>query len=57
MLRENSSIGPYSIIQKGSIIKEGSEVQPLQKVEGGQHVLKPAKHNNVKEVSTCKLLK
>ncbi|KAL5156792.1 Long-chain-fatty-acid--AMP ligase FadD28 [Glycine soja] len=46
---KNSSIGPYSIIQKGSVIKEGSEVHPLEKVEGGQHVLKPAKLNNVKE--------
>jgi len=53
----NSSIGPYSTIQKGSVIKEGSEVEPLQKVEGGQHVPKPSKLNNVKEVSTCKLLK
>ncbi|KAK7402222.1 hypothetical protein VNO78_14311 [Psophocarpus tetragonolobus] len=44
-----SSIGPYAIIQKGSVIKEGAEVHPLQKVEGGQHVLKPAKLNNVKE--------
>nr|KYP58460.1 Putative fatty-acid--CoA ligase fadD25 [Cajanus cajan] len=46
---KNSSIGPYAIIQKGSVIREGSEVHPLQKVEGGQHVLKPAKLNNVKE--------
>ena len=48
----NSSIGPYAVIQKGSIIKEGAEIQPLQKVEGGQHVLKTAKLNNVKEVSS-----
>ncbi|XP_057452599.1 uncharacterized protein LOC130744429 [Lotus japonicus] len=46
---KNSSIGPYAVIQKGSVIREGAEVQPLQKVEGGQHVLKPAKLNNVKE--------
>ncbi|RDX95598.1 fadD28, partial [Mucuna pruriens] len=46
---KNSSIGPYAIIQKGSVIKEGAEVHPLQKVEGGQHVPKPAKLNNVKE--------
>ncbi|CAK8536019.1 unnamed protein product [Lathyrus sativus] len=45
----NSSIGPYAVIQKGSVVKEGSEIQPLQKVEGGQHVLKPTKLNNVKE--------
>ncbi|KAK7272024.1 hypothetical protein RJT34_28363 [Clitoria ternatea] len=46
---KNSSIGPYAVIQKGSVLKEGVEVQPLQKVEGGQQVLKPAKFNNVKE--------
>ncbi|KAL5082599.1 hypothetical protein RYX36_011020 [Vicia faba] len=45
----NSSIGPYAVIQKGSVVKEGAEIQPLQKVEGGQHVLKPTKFNNVKE--------
>ncbi|GAU21921.1 hypothetical protein TSUD_110610 [Trifolium subterraneum] len=45
----NSSIGPYAVIQKGSFIKEGAEVQPLQKVEGGQHVLNPTKLNNIKE--------
>jgi acyl carrier protein len=48
----NSSIGPYAVIQKGSFIKEGAEVQPLQKVEGGQHVLNPTKLNNIKEVSS-----
>ncbi|KAK7261575.1 hypothetical protein RIF29_27889 [Crotalaria pallida] len=46
---KNSSIGPYAVIQKGSVIKEGSEVQPLQKVEGGKHVLKTSKLNNVQE--------
>ncbi|KAI5399607.1 hypothetical protein KIW84_064798 [Lathyrus oleraceus] len=45
----NSSIGPYAVIQKGSVVKEGAEIQPLQKVEGDQHVLKPTKLNNVKE--------
>ncbi|KAJ1377059.1 Trimeric LpxA-like superfamily [Sesbania bispinosa] len=48
-ISRNSSIGPYAVIQKGSVIKEGAEVQPLQKVEAGQHVLKPSKLNNVKE--------
>ncbi|KAK7325060.1 hypothetical protein VNO77_29113 [Canavalia gladiata] len=46
---KNSSVGPYAVIQKGSVIKEGAEIQPLQKVEGGQHVLKRAKLNNIKE--------
>ncbi|KAJ1399879.1 Trimeric LpxA-like superfamily [Sesbania bispinosa] len=42
-----SSIGPYAVIQKGSVIGEGAEVQALQKVGGGHHVLKSAKLNNV----------
>ncbi|XP_057748625.1 uncharacterized protein LOC130967675 [Arachis stenosperma] len=44
---KSSSIGPYAVIQKGSVIEEGAEVQALQKVEGGQPVLKSAKLNNV----------
>ncbi|MED6209626.1 hypothetical protein PIB30_056565 [Stylosanthes scabra] len=44
---KSSSIGPYAVIQKGSVIGEGAEVQALQKVEGGQHVPKSAKLNNV----------
>ncbi|KAL1325323.1 hypothetical protein HN51_035400 [Arachis hypogaea] len=49
---KSSSVGPYAVIQKGSVIKDGAEVQPLQKVEKGQHVLKPTKLNNVKESAT-----
>ena len=41
-----SSIGPYAVIQKGSVIEEGAEIQALQKVGPDQHVLKPAKLNN-----------
>ncbi|KAK7262556.1 hypothetical protein RJT34_30130 [Clitoria ternatea] len=41
-----SSIGPYAVIQKGSVIGEGVEVQALQKVGDGQHVLRHAKLNN-----------
>ncbi|KAG4973941.1 hypothetical protein JHK87_030762 [Glycine soja] len=37
-----SSIGPYVVIQKGSVIEEGAEVQALQKVGQDQHVFKPA---------------
>ena len=37
-----SSIGPYAVIQKGSVIEEGAEVQALQKVGQDQHVFKPA---------------
>ncbi|KAK7257863.1 hypothetical protein RIF29_32141 [Crotalaria pallida] len=39
---KSSSIGPYSVIQKGSVIGEGVEIQALQKVEEDRHVLKPA---------------
>ncbi|RZB74440.1 Long-chain-fatty-acid--AMP ligase FadD28, partial [Glycine soja] len=41
-----SSIGPYAVIQKGSVIGEGVEVQALRKVGQDQHVFKPAKLNN-----------
>ncbi|KAF5726792.1 hypothetical protein HS088_TW22G00474 [Tripterygium wilfordii] len=43
----NSSVGPYAIIQKGSILGEEAEVLPLQKSEGGKPVLKSTKANNV----------
>ncbi|KAF7805380.1 Long-chain-fatty-acid--AMP ligase FadD28 [Senna tora] len=48
---KNSSIGPYAVIQKGSIIREGTEVQPLQKVEAGKHALKATKLNNVDKIA------
>ncbi|XP_027911686.1 uncharacterized protein LOC114170408 [Vigna unguiculata] len=41
-----SSIGPYAVIQKGSVIEEGAEIQALQKVGPDQHVFKPAKLDN-----------
>lgn len=41
-----SSIGPYAVIQKGSVIGEGVEVQAMRKVGQDQHVFKPAKLNN-----------
>lgn len=38
---KNSSIGPYAVTKKkGRVTGEGAEVQSLQKVEGGRHVLK-----------------
>ncbi|XP_063937135.1 uncharacterized protein LOC135147742 [Daucus carota subsp. sativus] len=33
---KNSLVGPYSVIQKGSVIGEGNEVSALQKTEGGK---------------------
>ncbi|OIW08663.1 hypothetical protein TanjilG_03339 [Lupinus angustifolius] len=44
---KHSSIGPYAVIQKGSVIGEGAEVQALQKVEGDHDGNKHAKFNNV----------
>lgn len=49
---KNSSIGPYAVIQKGSVIGEGTKVQPLQKVEAGHHVLKIEKLNNFDKVGS-----
>ena len=43
----DSSVGPYAVIQKGSVLGEEAEVPPLQKVEGGKPLLKSAKANNV----------
>ncbi|KAL5055826.1 hypothetical protein RYX36_036508 [Vicia faba] len=36
-----SSIGPYAVVQKGSVVGESVEVQALQKVGGGENELKP----------------
>ena len=47
---KGSSIGPYSVLQKGSVVGEGSEVQPLQKVEAGQNVTKVTRLKNVNKV-------
>ncbi|CAJ1933275.1 unnamed protein product [Sphenostylis stenocarpa] len=44
-----SSIGPYAVIQKGSVIEEGAEIQALQKVGQDQHVFKPAELNKKTE--------
>ncbi|XP_058073505.1 uncharacterized protein LOC131222454 [Magnolia sinica] len=33
---QNVSVGPYSVIQKGSILGDEAEVLPLQKTEGGK---------------------
>uniref|UniRef100_A0A2N9HGU5 Carrier domain-containing protein n=1 Tax=Fagus sylvatica TaxID=28930 RepID=A0A2N9HGU5_FAGSY len=45
----DSSVGPYAVIQKGSVLGEEAEVPPLQKVEGGKPLLKSAKANNVQK--------
>ncbi|KAF9587783.1 hypothetical protein IFM89_005658 [Coptis chinensis] len=35
----NACVGPYAVIQKGSILGEEAEVLPLQKTEGGKPLL------------------
>ncbi|KAK3015481.1 hypothetical protein RJ639_005786 [Escallonia herrerae] len=35
---QNSSVGPYAVIQKGSIVRDGAEVGALQKCERGKTV-------------------
>ncbi|KAL5832110.1 hypothetical protein ACOSQ4_017464 [Xanthoceras sorbifolium] len=42
----NSSVGPFAVIQKGSIIGDEADVAPLQKSEGGKPILKSTKTNN-----------
>ncbi|XVF19219.1 hypothetical protein REPUB_Repub11eG0090900 [Reevesia pubescens] len=45
----NSSVGPYAVIQKGSVLGEEAEVLPLQKSEGGTPIIRSAKANNVQK--------
>ncbi|KAM7273021.1 hypothetical protein ACFE04_027685 [Oxalis oulophora] len=39
----NSSIGPYAILQEGSLVREGANVPPLQKCEAGKPTLQAKK--------------
>ncbi|KAJ7947518.1 AMP-dependent synthetase/ligase [Quillaja saponaria] len=54
---KNSSVGPYTVIQNGSVLGEGAEVPPLGKVEAGKHV--PSQYSKVDKDAvpsvTCKL--
>ncbi|XWS71121.1 hypothetical protein CRYUN_Cryun03dG0111300 [Craigia yunnanensis] len=45
----NSSVGPYAVIQKGSVLGEEAEVLPLQKSEGGRPITRSDKANNVQK--------
>lgn len=47
----NSSVGPYAVIQKGSIVGEEADVLPLQKTEGGKAIFKSSKVHKSKMVS------
>ncbi|KVH90817.1 Acyl carrier protein-like protein [Cynara cardunculus var. scolymus] len=40
---ENSCVGPYTVIQKGSILADGVELPALQTCKGGQHEFKMSK--------------
>ncbi|XP_042447175.1 uncharacterized protein LOC122032000 [Zingiber officinale] len=46
----NSTIGPYAVIQKGSIVGIGEEIQPLQKVGGANHITKPVKSSKIEKI-------
>ncbi|CAD5168058.1 unnamed protein product [Musa acuminata subsp. malaccensis] len=39
----NSTIGPYAILEKGSVVGDGAEVRPLQKVEGVNPIIRSEK--------------
>ncbi|XP_052188093.1 uncharacterized protein LOC127798517 [Diospyros lotus] len=45
----NSSVGPYALIQKGSIVGDEAEVPPLQKTEGGKPVSRSTKVKNAQK--------
>lgn len=53
----NSSVGPYAVIQKGSILGEEANVLPLQKTEGGKPVFKSSKVHNAQKVSSIQIFK
>ncbi|KAI3791349.1 hypothetical protein L2E82_05115 [Cichorium intybus] len=40
---ENSCVGPYAVIQKGSIVADGAEIPALQTCKEGQHEFKVSK--------------
>ncbi|GKU94121.1 hypothetical protein SLEP1_g7649 [Rubroshorea leprosula] len=47
-IARNSSVGPYAIIQKGTVLQEESEVLSLQKTEEGKFVSRSTKAGTVK---------
>ncbi|KAJ4724177.1 AMP-dependent synthetase/ligase [Melia azedarach] len=48
-ISRKASVGPYAVIQKGSLIGEAAEVAPLQKTEASKPILKSTKANNVQK--------
>ncbi|XP_073139829.1 uncharacterized protein [Henckelia pumila] len=47
----NSSVGPYAVIQKGSVIGDGSEIPALHVTEVGKLVSRSYKASNIKKVA------
>ncbi|XP_048140314.1 uncharacterized protein LOC125316327 [Rhodamnia argentea] len=47
----NCSVGPYAVVQKGSVLGEGAEVPALQKSEGAKSALKMAGADKILKVS------
>lgn len=45
---KHSSVGPYAVIQKGSVLRDGTEVAPLQVIEDGKMVPRSNKSHNHK---------
>lgn len=46
----NSFVGPYAVVQRGSVLGEGDAVPALQKSEGGKQVFKTGKNYILPEV-------
>ncbi|XVF69705.1 hypothetical protein PTKIN_Ptkin11bG0103600 [Pterospermum kingtungense] len=45
----NSSVGPYAVMQKGSLLGEEAQVLPLQKTEGGKPMIISSNTYNVQK--------
>ncbi|XP_020268051.1 uncharacterized protein LOC109843528 isoform X1 [Asparagus officinalis] len=48
----NASVGPYAVLQKGSLVGENSEVQPLQKIVEGNPVQKSGNAAKIQQKDT-----
>ncbi|KAI3823214.1 hypothetical protein L1987_04651 [Smallanthus sonchifolius] len=51
---ENSCVGPYAVLQKGSIVDDGAEVPALQTCKGGQREFKMSKITKVEQGAILK---
>lgn len=47
----NATVGPYAVIQNGSILEKGATVPALQKVEGGKSVVKSTRTTTPRKVN------